>query len=372
MATPELEIGDLVHYYGRKKVLEIDRFEVYPGESVVIFGPNGAGKSTLLRVAALLEKPTSGHVIYHGVDAWPGNPLSLRRQAVLLLEKPVFFRGRVKDNLLYGLKLRGVRPQDGRQSLEEIVELFRLGPLLDRSPEELSAGERQRVNLARAMVIKPRVLFLDEPFSSLDAAFRDELMAEFHQIRRKTGQTTVLVTHIREEAAYLADRMIVLIQGKVVQAGKPEEIFAFPAHPAVARLIGHEALVEGTVVDQQNGLLKIAIAGQFLYALGHRFPGERVTVIFRPEEVILATEKPATSVRNWFYATVTEIKHLDKLFLVHLDCGFKLKAYLTRPAIEELQVASGKKFWAGVKASSLLANPCYSRMKEPDQNNGAK
>ncbi|MGQ9578087.1 MAG: ABC transporter ATP-binding protein [Candidatus Aminicenantales bacterium] len=356
MAPPELEIRNLVHFYGQKKVLEIPRLEVYPDESVVIFGPNGAGKSTLLRIASLLEKPTSGRVFYHGVEACASNLLSLRRQAVLLLEKPVFFRGRVKDNLIYGLKLRGVKRRVCRQRLEEIIDLFRLGPLLDRHPEELSAGERQRVNLARGMVIKPRILFLDEPFSSLDARFREEFMAEFQEIRRRANQTVVIVTHSREEAAYMADRMVVLIAGRVAQTGNPEEIFAFPADPDVARLMGHEALVEGRVVGQENGLLRIAVANQSLYALGHHPDGQRVAVVFRPEEVILAAEKPATSVRNWFYATVTEVKSLDKVFLVHLDCGFKLKAYLTRPAVEELQVATGKKFWAGVKASSLLAH----------------
>jgi molybdate transport system ATP-binding protein len=357
MATTELEIRNLTHFYDGQKILNIPYLPVQAKECLVIFGPNGAGKSTLLRIASLLEKPSQGEIYHRGVLVPLPAPLSLRRRLVHLLDRPLFFRGPVRDNLLYGLKIRGIGHKEQQKRLAEISAQFKLEPYLERQPDELSAGEKQRVNLARAFILQPDILFLDEPLANLDVCTREEILVEFKQIRKEKGQTALLVTHNREEAAYLADRMAVLVNGEIVQSGKPEEVFASPATVEVAHLMGQETLVEGTVVGQEKGLLKVALANHFLYTLGTCSQGEKVTVIFRPEEVILAPEKPESSVRNWFHGLITEIKALDKLVLVSLDCGFKLKAYLSRPALEELKVSVGRKFWAGVKATSLSIKP---------------
>lgn len=367
MASTELEIRNLRHYYHGKKILDIPYFQVGQGECLVIIGPNGAGKSTLLRIASLLEKPSEGEIFFRGNKVTAQNELAFRRRIVYLLDRPLFFRGKVKDNLLYGLKIRGVSKKEQAQRLEEIRELFHLHCLLESDPQELSAGEKQRVNLARALIIKPDLLLLDEPFSSLDLNLKNEIMAEFQTIRKKRGQTTVMVTHNREEAFYLAERLAIMMAGQIKQTGPPEEILALPRSMDIASLLGHETLVEGAVVGQQNGLLQVAAGSNYIYAFGSAERGERVKVIFRPEEVILARERPQTSVRNWFYGQVIEVKPMDRVILVSLDCGFHLKAYLTKSALEELKVEPGKGFWAGVKASSLSARPSTSKKIEKDR-----
>jgi len=364
MASPELEIKNLRHYYHKKKILDIPYFQVSQGECLVIIGPNGAGKSTLLRIASLLEKPAEGEIFFKGNKVTAQNELVFRRRLVYLLDRPFFFRGKVKDNLLYGLKIRGISKKEQAQRLEEISELFHLQRLLESEPQELSAGEKQRVNLARALIIKPDLILLDEPFSSLDLNLKNEIMADFQAIRKKRAQTTVLVTHNREEAFYLAERLAILMAGEIKQTGSPEEILALPRSMDIASLLGHETLVEGSVVGQQNGLLQVAAGSNFIYAFGSAEKGEMVKVVFRPEEVILARERPQTSIRNWFYGPVVEVKPLDRVVLVSLDCGFRLKAYLSKPALEELKVEPGKSFWAGVKASSLSARASPSKKLE--------
>lgn len=355
MAISELEIKNLVHYYQGKKVLNIPSFQVNRGECLVIIGPNGAGKSTLLRIASLLEKPCEGEIFFQGNKVTGANELSIRRRMVHLLEKFLFFRGNVKDNLLYGLKIRGLNKKEQTRRLQEVSEFLNLRPLLEKYPQELSAGEKQKVNLARGLIIEPDLLFLDEPFSSLAPKLKEEIMAEFATVRKKKAQTTIIVTHNRDEALFLAERLAILIDGEIKQTGKPEEILTFPASLEVASLVGQETLVEGVVISQEKGLLKISAANYFVYAFGSAEIGDPVKVIFRPEEVILAAEKPQTSIRNWFHGQVIDLKPLDKVNVISLDCGFILKAYLTRSAVEELKIEQGKKFWAGIKASSLSA-----------------
>ncbi|MCX7973299.1 MAG: ABC transporter ATP-binding protein [Candidatus Aminicenantes bacterium] len=353
MAISELEIKNLLHFYNQKKVLDIPHFQINPGECLAILGPNGAGKSTLLRIASLLEKPVQGEIFFRGIKADSGNELSLRRRLVYLLDRPLFFQGKVRDNLLYGLKIRGIKEKEQQKRLEEISELFHLRALLEKSPQELSNGEKQRVNLARALIIFPDLLCLDEPFSSLDQTLKEEIMREFQLIRKKRKQTTIIVTHNRDEAIYLADRLAILISGQIKQIGTTGEVLSTPASLEIATLLGHETLVEGIVDGQEKGLLRIRAERYQIYAFGSAQNGEKVKIIFRPEEVILAPAKPQSSIRNWFHGPIIEIKPLDKVMLTVLDCGFHLKAYLTRSAVEELGVSPGKEFWAGLKATSL-------------------
>jgi len=350
---PALEVKNLKYSINRRLIVEVDYFDLKKGECLVLFGPNGAGKSTFLRLISWLEPFDSGEIYYSGKRVTEKETPELRKKIVYLLQKPVFFRGTVRDNLLLGLKFRKLEQKEQERKLEKIATVFQIEPLLHRYPEELSGGERQRVHLARAFIIEPEFLFLDEPFNGLDVQYREQLLADFYRIRKFSGVTTILVTHVRQEAAYLADRLAVMVNGRIVQMGTPEEISACPETPEVSRLMGHEILVEGQVVSVENGLLKIEAHGQKIYAFGQQQTGGKVVLTFRPEEVILASEKPATSVRNWFLAEVKELRPLDLLVLVNLECGFRFRAFISRNSAEELKLQPGKRIWAGVKASAL-------------------
>lgn len=363
MERPELEIRELKLWRDGRKILNVSRLELGKNECLVLFGPNGAGKSTLLRVASLLERADSGEIYYQGIKADKKNRLELSRKAAYLLQKPVFFRGTVKDNLLMGLKFRGLNEAEQRKRLSKVVELFSLNSFLNRQPGELSGGEKQRVHLARAFILEPEFLFLDEPFNGLDAGLRERLISDFFDIRKKTGQTTILVTHQRDEAAFLADRIAVMVAGEIIQTGKVEDVFSAPATPEVSKLVGQETLVEGVVEEVDNGVLRISAHGQTIYAFGSQKKGQRVVLSFRPEEVILAEEKPATSVRNWIFGTVSEIRPLHRVMLVVIDCGFRLKAYVSKAALEELELVEGRKIWAGIKASALNASWSFGQQE---------
>lgn len=357
MARPELEVRDLVVQVGGSKILEVSYFDLRKGECLALFGPNGSGKSTFLRTISLLQKPEAGEIYYQGQAVSPKDRERLQKKIVYLLQKPVFFQGTVWDNLLLGLRFRRLRREEQQARLEKIAGLFNLHPLLNSSPYELSGGERQRVHLARAFILEPEFLYLDEPFNGLDVRFREELMADFHRIRKVIGVTTVLVTHVRQEAVYLADRMAVMLGGRIVKVGTPEEISSAPDSPEVSRLMGQEALVEGVVEKADNGLLEIRGHGQTIYAYGKQKVGDQVVLTFRPEEVILAPTRPASSVRNWFKAEIKEIRPYDRMVLVLLDCGFRLKALVSRNSVEELKLRPGTQIWAGIKATALTAWP---------------
>ncbi len=357
MERPQLEVKNLRFSCEGREILNIGYFDLKKGECLVLFGPNGSGKSTFLRIISFLQQADSGEIYYQGQKAGKKNRLELSRKVVYLLQKPVFFKGTVKDNLLMGLKFRKIDDHQQKQRLEKISELFALDSLLKRSPLELSGGERQRVHLARAFILEPEFLFLDEPFNGLDVQFWEEIIADFYRIRKTTEVTTILVTHLRQEAAFLADRLAVMLRGKITQTGSLEEVLSSPATPEISRLMGQETLVDGVVEKSENGFLVISAHDQTVYAFGHQKEGERVVLTFRPEEVILALDKPATSVRNWFCGQVYELRPFDRMILVSINCGFKLKAYVSRSSVDELQLAPGRQVWAGIKASALTTRP---------------
>lgn len=349
----KLEIKDIEHFYDSKKVLDIPRLAVEAGECLVILGPNGSGKSTLLRLASLLERPTRGMVFYQGEEVTTKNSLKIRRRFALLLQKPLFFQGSVESNLLFGLKLRNIPREERKKRLEKAIEIFTLHHLLDRKVNQLSGGEAQRVNLARAFVLEPDVLFLDEPFSALDAPLREEIIFELKRMIRIARQTTVFVTHHRDEAALLASRVAVLMQGIIFQEGSPEQVFLRPINDEVARFVGHDMILKGVVAERQGDLLIISLGSQKVLASGPYEKKEEVLLSFKPEDVFLAPHRFESSIRNWFEGKVLEIHSFDRFLLVYLDCGFPLKALLTRPAMDELKIKEGVRIWAGVKASSI-------------------
>lgn len=353
MVLPKLEIASVSQVYKGKKVLEVESLKVFSGDSLVIYGPNGSGKSTLLRIMALVEKPFKGEVFFEGLKVDDRNSLELRRKMALLLSQPYFFRGSVKENLLYGLMVRKVPPGIVRERLEKVVELFSLSPLLDREAHSLSGGEAQRLHLARAFILEPEILFLDEPFSALDYLTRERKVLELKQIIKETGQTTVLVTHFREEAVFLAEKVVVLIDGRAVQEGKVEEVFNYPVSPEVARLVGVETVLRGVVREKKDGLLVVKVGRSEVMVRGQVEEGKETLLFIKPEDVLIARQKLESSIRNWFQGRILKVHSFGRLLQLEIDCGFLLKASVTQAAWEDLKLSEGEKVWAGVKATAI-------------------
>jgi sulfate transport system ATP-binding protein len=246
----DLHIRQLSKRYSDVAALDAVDLDIASGELVALLGPSGSGKTTLLRVIAGLLHADSGQVLFGDTDA---TRLSLRERNVgfVFQHYALFKHMTVAENIAFGLRSRprSRRPDKAtiKRRVEELLGLIQLADLGERYPEQLSGGQRQRVALARALAIDPTVLLLDEPFGALDAKVRVDLRRWLRRLHEQTGQTTLFVTHDQEEALELADRVVVLREGRIEQVGTPHEIYSAPASEYVFDFIGRANALDGRV-----------------------------------------------------------------------------------------------------------------------------
>ena len=232
--------------FGTTPALHGVSLDIESGELVALLGPSGSGKTTLLRILAGLDVPTFGRVLFDGEDALK---LTVQQRNVgLVFQNYALFRHmNVLDNIGFGLSVRPWTRRPSRKEIRnralELLDLVQLSGLEKRYPSQLSGGQRQRVAFARALAIEPRVLLLDEPFGALDAKVRRDLRRWLLEIHNKTGHTTVFVTHDQEEALELADRVVVMSEGRIEQIGTPDEIYDAPNSPFVFSFIGESSVL---------------------------------------------------------------------------------------------------------------------------------
>lgn len=232
--------------YGALPVLHTISLDVAGGELVAILGPSGCGKSTLLKVIAGLHPPSSGEVLFNERVVTALAPE--RRRAPMVFQKALLFpHMTVEENVGFSLKLRGTPRREAERQVAEALELVRLGTLGKRLPRELSGGQEQRVSLARAIVSEPQVLLLDEPFSALDESLRGELRLLVRDLQRRLGLTTLFVTHDQREAATMANRIALVLDGRLAQVGAVRDFYTAPASVETAQFFGWQML------RQQNG-----------------------------------------------------------------------------------------------------------------------
>ena len=237
----ELRIVGIAKEFGEAAALRGVSLTVGAGELLALLGPSGSGKTTLLRIIAGLEISDRGQVFFGGEDA-TAIPVQKRQVGFVFQHYALFRHLTVASNIAYGLRARSraIRPSDEeiRRRVGELLDLVQLAGLEQRFPAQLSGGQRQRVALARALAVEPRVLLLDEPFGALDAKVRKDLRRWLRDLHERTGQTTVFVTHDRDEALELADRVAILNNGQLEQFGTPDEIHDRPASPFVMSFVG--------------------------------------------------------------------------------------------------------------------------------------
>jgi iron(III) transport system ATP-binding protein len=323
-----IAVRDLWFGYGRTPVLEDVSLDLAEHQILALIGPSGCGKTTLLRLLAGFERPERGTVSLDGkVVAGPGRfvPTNRRRVGIVPQEGALFPHLDVARNIAFGLGRGGERSP----RVAEMVAVAGLAGLEHRFPRELSGGQQQRVALARALAPRPAVVLLDEPFASLDTALRAPLRAEVRAMLSREGATAVLVTHDREEALSTADRLAVMIAGRVVQQGTPEDVYDLPATAAAAGLLGQVTLLpvlgheQGGRVRTALGLLDVAAGCQGSVA------------VVRPEQVVLDVDgTPAEVVSGQFTGPGSR---------VHLRLGddTRLEAWLReRPRVgDQVRVA---------------------------------
>ena len=233
----KVALRDVVIRRSGVEVLRVPELDVREGEVLAVLGANGAGKSTLLQTLALLERPTEGSVLLDGLPVL-GRELSLRRKMAMVFQESMLLDRSVEANVALGLSLRGVGRKSRAARVAQWLSRLGIAALAKRSGRTLSGGEAQRTSLARAFVLEPEVLFLDEPFSSLDQPTRESLLEELVRILDETMVTTVLVTHDRREAIQLAHRIGVMAEGRLLQLGTPSELLNAPTNETVASYLG--------------------------------------------------------------------------------------------------------------------------------------
>lgn len=207
-----------------KLVLNNIDFQIQKGESVGIIGPNGAGKSSLLKILASLETPTEGELVFNGMHLPHRVPLEIRRKMAVVFQEPLLLNTTVYENVAAGLKIRHVPVREIRERVNFWLERFGIVGLAKQYARSLSGGEAQRVNLARAFVLEPEILFLDEPFASLDAPTREVFYKDLAKVFAQTRAATVLVSHDYREVELLTERVIMLARGEVVTEGHPQAL----------------------------------------------------------------------------------------------------------------------------------------------------
>jgi len=211
-----------------KKILSIPSFDLHEGEILGVMGPNGAGKSTLLKILALLEPPDSGSITFQGQTVSDSSALIMRRKIAVALQQSLLLDTSVYQNVAVGLKIRNRPRKEIKEQVAYWLDVFKIGHLAKKHAYHLSGGEAQRVNLARAMILRPQVLFLDEPFSALDFPTKVQLLKDIKNVVEETNTTTIFISHDLMEIKYFTNRLAILIGGEIKQYGPTEEVLSFP------------------------------------------------------------------------------------------------------------------------------------------------
>ena len=294
-ASPSgVEVDGLSFAYGSNTILDDVSLAVPRGEFFAFLGPSGSGKTTLLRLIAGFGKPQRGAVRVGGRDVTMAPPWG-RNVGMVFQNYALWPHMTVAENVAFGLHRRRVPRAEVARRVEQALSLVGLEGYGGRRPAQLSGGQQQRVALARTVVIEPEVLLLDEPLSNLDAQLRVEMRGELRALQRKTGLTTIFVTHDQEEANAICDRMAVLDGGRIQQIGRPVELYDRPANRFVAGFLGTANLVEGEVTREPGGLVFRSAQGIELSAPDGSAPG-RTLVALRPQALSIVRDGGASSI----------------------------------------------------------------------------
>jgi len=309
LRDPVVSLERLEKTYGASVAVNSLSLDVAQGELLCLLGPSGCGKTTTLRMVAGFVTPTSGRVLIAGQDVTRTPPYK-RDTGMVFQNYALFPHMSVADNIAFGLENIGVRRQEQARRVKDMLDLVELPHLAARFPRELSGGQQQRVALARALALNPAVLLLDEPFSNLDAQLRIRLREELRNLIKRIDMTTLFVTHDQEEALMLADRIVVMSNGKVEQIGTPTEVYETPATHFVANFIGWCSTIEGRVDAQ--GVLRTDSG----FAIPVDADAGPATFVIRPEYVKPAAEAGAAGCHH---ATVRSIGYYGAMCRLRLD-----------------------------------------------------
>jgi len=362
MAT--ITLDNLTKVYGTHAAVNHISLDVKDGEFISLLGPSGCGKTTTLRMLAGFITPDDGRILVDDKlmsSSQKTIPPEKRNMSMIFQSYAIWPHKTVFENVAFGLQLRKVSKEDLRRRVTRALDVVKLGKMADRYPSQLSGGQQQRVSLARAVVIEPEILLMDEPLSNLDASLREEMRVELRRLHDEIGITTVYVTHDQGEALVTSDRIVVMYDGSIQQAGTPEEIYERPTTEFVARFIGRCNTLPGTLLASGQ----VDISG-ILIAANSRTegvsPGHEVILSVRPHSIVLDSDEARGQYPNSFKAEVQSQVYLGEYrdYIVKLDNSDIELTIITPPTIHH---AVGDQVYLTFPPEACRVVPRSSRIK---------
>ncbi len=323
------------------------------GEFHAILGPSGSGKTTLLKTVLGVLAPASGRILLNGEDI---TEMAIERRGLGYVPQQLglFPHLTVRENIAYSARARGICTTEFQVHLDRLIDATGIGSLLSSFPPTLSGGERQRVGLVRALASQPKLTLLDEPFTALDENLRRELWHLLIELRQQQGLTILFVTHHLTEAHFLADRVSVLLDGRIAQQDATMAVFERPASSAIARLLGVENLLPTRVLEIAQGLATIEIDGVRLLARAPDPVRDQMLACIRAEDVILQGTSHAS---NGLHAEVLALQPGRPMTELQLDVGFPLQASATRATCEALALRQGAQVQVHIPPAAIHMIP---------------
>ena len=347
--TPLVELRNVTKRYGENIALDRITLSVEEKEILSLLGPNGSGKTTLLRLMAGLEKPDEGEVYLDGHRV--NDPRRMRRRSTMVFQRTVVFSTTVYKNIAYGLRVRGLPERDVEKKVMETLRLVKLKGYKRRHARDLSGGEQQRVSLARALVLEPKLLLLDEPTANLDPENTAIIEEVVYGINKERGTTIVMATHNIFQVEDIAGRVALLSRGKIVEMGSTGEVFR-KASKHFASFARAENIFRGGSKILGEGISSIEIGGGVAIEVAGEVSGETIIYI-NPRDIIVSKAYIPSSARNVLRGEVKGIVDLGSVVKLRVDAGREFTVQITKQSFQEMDLNLGSHVFLIFKASSL-------------------
>ncbi len=329
-SPPAVQLKGILKRFGKVEAVQKTDLDIEDGDLVTLLGPSGCGKTTILRMVAGLETPTEGDIYIKGKRI-NDIPIHKRNLGMIFQNYALFPHKTIFDNVAFGLKYRDVPKDQIRAKVEKALEVVRLPGVEKRYPAQLSGGQQQRIALARAIVIEPDVLLMDEPLSALDENLREDMRREIDNLQQMLGVTTIFVTHDQREALSMSDKIVVMQAGEVLQEGGPEEVYNKPVNHFVADFLGTSNFYPVTVLGYEDGLARVRLeTGEELLVDDRKdmAEGEKAELVVRAQKFALYTEedKGTTTELNVFKGKIFDRSYMggEVSYFIRLESGLEI------------------------------------------------
>jgi len=335
----------------KKFELNIENLEIEKSSYYVLLGPTGSGKTLLMNIITGLVRPSTGSIFNNDMDITDIGP-NKRGFGIVYQDSALFPHYNVNENIGFGLKIRGIKKSVIEEKVSSIMKSLGIGYLYGRTVYGLSGGEKQRIAIARALIMKPGVLFFDEPFSSLDYMTREDMIAFIKKIRKEYNPTIFHITHNFEDAMSLADKVSVIKNGSLIQTGSVVEVFKYPEDIFIANFVGTKNVFSGNIKGKGNNLIFQTDDGIDIF-IGRNVDRECTTAIVRADDIVLSKKLTESSATNVFSGVVIEIINKMGINEIELDIGALIHVFITNRSLQEMNIKKNDKLYCIFKGSAV-------------------